>query len=245
MKKVTKSAVAMVLAGSVTFSIANALLVHTTPKRLIENALTISADRKRADVINEPAKKNIAPTSTTNVKDLEIAAVQVSSKNNAAIEPNREIGSKRTTTNPDLTTETAARKPVATPLPVTSAKATSATSKPTTTRTTTTRTTTTSTAKKPVTAAKPVTVTKPVAVTKPATTTKTGTSTKAPTTTSKPATTTSPTTTNTNTKKTTAATTNTNKNNTTTTNRGQQVSQEAKEKAASRKDNKENNVDKM
>jgi hypothetical protein len=168
MNKITKGALAMVLAGSVTFSVANALLADQPLKRLAkEIALPISADRKKADVVNQAEKKVKVQTPTTNVKDHDIAAIHVSLKNSnmakAAIQTDREKSSDRNTTT----------TPAATTKPATSAKA--------------------------------------------------------------PSTTTTPTTTETNTKSAT----------TTNTNRGQQVSQAAKEKAAIQRDIKENNGKKM
>ncbi len=192
MNKLTKGALAMVLAGAVTFSVANALLAEQPLKRLTkEIAFPISAVRKKADVVNQAEKKVKVQTPTTNVKDHDIATIQVSLKNSnmakAAIQTDREKTSDRNTTT----------MPVATTKPVKSTKA------PTTT--------------KPVTSSKAPTTTKPATSTKPPTTT----------------TVTKPTGSNTN-----SATK-------TTTNRGQQVSQEAKEKAAIRKNNKENNGKKM
>ncbi|MEH7504442.1 hypothetical protein V7152_20915 [Neobacillus drentensis] len=204
MNKITKGALAMVLAGAVTFSVANALLAEQPLKRLTkEIAFPISADRKKADVVNQAEKKVKVQTPTTNVKDHDIAAIQVSLKNSnmakAAIQTDREKTSDRNTTT----------TPVATTKPEKSTKA------PTTT--------------KPVTSSKAPTTTKPVTSSKAPTTTKPATSPKPPTTT----TVTKPTGSNTN-----SATK-------TTTNRGQQVSQEAKEKAAIQRDIKENNGKKM
>lgn len=201
MKRVTKGALAMVLAGSVTFSVANAMLDNSLTKQLVkENPFRITADRKKADIINKAAKKNIAEKPTTNGKDHEIAAVQASSKNSN--QQNIEKSSSRTTTSAANTNVNT------TPKPVKSTKAPTTTSKSTTTRTAATS-----------------------ATTKPAVTTRPATSTKAPTT-SKPVTTTP-------TKTTTTTTTTTN------TNRGQQVAQEAKATAESRRDTKVNNGKKM
>ncbi|PGY12070.1 hypothetical protein [Bacillus sp. AFS031507] len=215
MIKITKGALAMVLAGSVTFSVANALLGQPIKQLTKEIALPISADRKKADVINPAEKKDKPQTPAANVKNHDIAVIQVSLKNRntndtavAAVQQSREKSSDRTTTsaaNPRGTTTT---KPVAKTIPVKSTKA------PTTTRTAAIRTTT-----------------KPAAPTIPAT------SAKAPTTATTP-TTSKTSTTTTKTNKTTSATT-------TKTNRGQQVSQAAKEKAASQSNKKENNGKKM
>ncbi|MBT2722784.1 hypothetical protein [Bacillus sp. ISL-46] len=222
MIKITKGALAMVLAGSVTFSVANALLGDQPLKRLTkEMALPISADRKKADVINPAEKKDKPQTPAANVKDHDIAAIRDSLKNRntndtavTAVQQNRGKSSDRTTTNPANPSETKTTTPVATSIPVKSTKAPTTTRKPTTTRTAATRSTT-----------------KPAAPTAPATSVK-----APPTTTTPTATKTSTTTTKTNT--TTSATT-------TKTNRGQQVSQAAKEKAVSRSDKKENNGKKM
>ncbi|MEY2196649.1 hypothetical protein AB7942_28635 [Neobacillus sp. BF23-41] len=213
MIKITKGALAMVLAGSVTFSVANALLGQPIKQLTKEIALPISADRKKADVINPAEKKDKPQTQAANVKNHDIAVIQVSLKNRntndtavAAVQQNREKSSDRTTTsvaNPRGTTTT---KPVAKTIPVKSTKAPTTTRKPTTTKTAATSATT-----------------KPAAPTIPAT------SVKAPPTTTPPSTT----------------KTNTSGAATTKTNRGQQVSQAAKEKAASQSDQKENNGKKM
>ncbi|MEH7306305.1 hypothetical protein [Neobacillus drentensis] len=242
MNKLTKGALSMVLAGSVTFSIANALLAEQPLKRLAkEIALPISADRKKADVVNQVEKKVKVQTPTTNVKNHDIAAIPVSFKNSnmakAAIQTDREKSSNRTTTTPANTNETTT--PTHT-IPVTSAKAPTTTSKSTSTRTDTTSPTT-----------RPVAITKPVATTKPTSTTKPATSVKAPptTTSTKPKSVTTRKTntaaTKTNTKNASTTKTNTKSATTTNTNRGQQVSQAAKERAANRKATNENTGKKM
>ncbi len=232
----TKGAFAMVLAGAVTFSVANALLAEQPLKRLTkEIAFPISADREKAIVVNQPEKKD--PTPTTNVKDHDIAATQVALKNSHPATIAVQANTKKLST----TNKAPAVTPVATTVSVKNTKA------PTTTTTSTKpRTATISTTTKPRTnttsaSTKPATTTKPATSTKPATTTKPVTSTK-PVTTTKPVTSTKPTTPTTSaakpsSKPTTAATTK--------TNRGQQVSQAAKERAASRKATKENNGNKM
>lgn len=224
MIKITKGALAMVLAGSVTFSVANALLGDQPLKRLTkEIAVPISADRKKADVINPAEKKDQDQTPTANVKDHDIAVIQVSLKNRntndtavTAVQQNREKSSDRTTTNTANPSETKTTKPVATTIPVKSTKAPTTTRKPTITKTAVTKSTT-----------------KPAAPTIPATSSKA------------PPTTTTPTATKTKTSTTTTKTNTTTSATTTKTNRGQQVSQAAKEKAASRSDKKENNGKKM
>jgi hypothetical protein len=154
MNKLTKGALAMVLAGSLTFSITNALLVHQSSKRLAEeNALTISGVQKKADVINPAEKTVIDQKPTTNGKGVQtklshnIAAFQVALKNKnksdmtiASVQQNTEKSTERTTTNPAYTNTTQTTTPAATSIPVTSAKApptsipvTSAKAPPTTT----------------------------------------------------------------------------------------------------------------
>ncbi|MEH7085550.1 hypothetical protein V7139_22815, partial [Neobacillus drentensis] len=149
MKKISKGALAMVFAGAVTFSVANALLAEQPLKRLAkEIALPISADREKADVIKQAEKTNLTPT--TNVKDHDRAVTQVSLKNSnlaaAAVQLNTKNLSYKTTTN-----ETPAPTPVATTVSVKSAKAPTKTTTPTKPRTDTT-----STNKKPATTTKPV-----------------------------------------------------------------------------------------
>jgi len=229
MIKITKGAIAMVLAGSVTFSAANALLGQPIKRLTKEMAIPISADRKKADVINPAEKKDKPQTPAANVKDRPVIQVSLKNRNTndmevAAIQQNIEKSSSRTTTSSANTNVKTTTKPAATPIPVKSTKAPTTTSKSTTTRTATTTRPTASATTRPAASA----TTRPAA----SATTKPATSTKAPTTTSKPATTTPTKTT------TTTATT-------TKTNRGQQVAQEAKETAESRRDTKENNGKKM
>jgi hypothetical protein len=260
MNKLTKGAFAMVLAGSVTFSVTNALLADQPLKRLTKAiALPVSGDQKKADVISKAEKTMKEQTPTTNVKDgqTKLSHKQVAYKNITkpviAIKANKQNTiklSKSTTTigasTDEATTATIASKPtetttkrkttttVATTKPATNAKA------PTTTKPATNAKAPTTT--KPATSAKAPTTTKPATSVKAPTTTKLTTSAKAPTTT-KPATSAkAPTITKPATKPTGS---NTKTETTTTTNRGQQVSQEAKEKAASHREQKENNVNKM
>ncbi|PLR67728.1 hypothetical protein [Bacillus sp. UMB0893] len=219
MEKLTKGALAMVLAGSVTFSVTNALLVDESSKRLTkDNALIISGVQKKADVIDHEEKTVKDQTPTSIVKDgqtkisHDIPASQDAFKNRdksdiaiADIQQDTEKISKSTTTNPAVKKVT-----------VTGIKA------PTrTTASTATGTKTTSVTTKPEATTKPAT--SPKAPTKPATSPKAPTRTTAPT----------PTGTN----STTAATT--------TANRGQQVSTAVQEKAASLRDQKGNNGKEM
>lgn len=224
MNKLTKGAFAMVLAGSVTFSVTNALLADQPLKRLAKAiALPVSGDQKKAEVISKAEKTMKEQTPTTNVKDgqTKLSHNQVAYKNInksvIAIKANKQntIKLSKSTTTIGASTNEATTAKIA--------------SKPTGT-TTKRKTTTTVATTKPATSAKAPTTTKPVTSAKVPTATKPTTGAKAPTT-AKPAT--KPTGSNTKT-----ATT-------TTTNRGQQVSQEAKEKAASNRIQKENNVNKM
>ncbi|MEH6945656.1 hypothetical protein V7068_01075, partial [Bacillus sp. JJ634] len=91
MNKLTKGALAMVLAGSVTFSIANVLLVDQSSKRLIkENDLTISEVPKKSDVINQGEKTTKDQTSATNVKDVQTKPSQNTAAFQAAIKNKNE-----------------------------------------------------------------------------------------------------------------------------------------------------------
>ncbi|MDR7240784.1 hypothetical protein [Neobacillus drentensis] len=264
MNKLTKGALAMVFAGSVTFSVTNALLADQPLKRLAKQiALPISADRKHADVVNHAEKKVKVQTPVANVNDHDNEAGQISLKNSdtaiAAIQTNREKSSNRTITSLSYRNETTTPTSVATTVSVKSTKAPTTMSTPKTpVAPSKPSTTTTSGTKKPVTAAKPVTTTKVPTATNPGTSTKAptaakpGTNSKAPTaskpgtSTKTPATTTTPTKSRSKTKTSTTAKSNPSSTTTTKTNRGQQVSQAAKEKAASRKENKkETNVNKM
>jgi len=188
MKKLTKGALTMVLAGAVTFSVTNALLATPPAKQLKEKiASTISGDRKIVDVTKEKTVEEQTPTS--NVKDRQtkiahnIDSFQVALKNESdrSIAANQQ-NTKESITNPAKANATTTTTPAEPTIPATSTKATT----PTNTSTT-------------------------------------------------PTSTTSPTTTGSNTPSTT----------TTPSNYGQQVSQAAKEKAASRQDSKENNGKKM
>lgn len=68
MKKLSKGAFSMVLAGAVTFSVTNALLVDQASKLLAgEHAFIISGDLKKAVETNEKTEKDHTPT--TNVKE--------------------------------------------------------------------------------------------------------------------------------------------------------------------------------
>lgn len=165
MNKRTKGALAMVLVGSLTFSVTNALLAHQSSKRLgEEKALTILGYQKKTVKDQTPI---------TNRKDVQtklshnINAFQVSLKNKnkndivvAVIQQNTRISTVRTTTNPahmnatriitsaETTIPLTDAKAPRTTIPVTSPKATSTTTTSTTmgtnrTNTTSAKTTTT------------------------------------------------------------------------------------------------------
>ncbi|MBO1514914.1 hypothetical protein [Metabacillus bambusae] len=250
MTTITKGALAMVLAGAVTFSVTNALLDEQSSKQVIkEIALTQSGDQKKADAINQAKKTVEDPTPITNVKEVEtklshdnpaIQAAKNSNKSDIAITAiplNKKQFSKSTTSNSASTNETTTTTPTVITKPATSTKAPTTVSARTGTNKTSASTTPavttkpTTSAKAPTTtpASKPTETNKTSASTTPAVTTKPTASAKTPTVT------TAPTPTGTNTTSTT----------TTTTNRGQQVSQDAKEKAASLRDQQENNGKKM
>ncbi|MEH7120562.1 hypothetical protein V7128_24540 [Neobacillus vireti] len=202
MNKLTKGALAMVLAGSVTFSITNALLGGQSTKRLVEDtALAISEHPKKAEVIHQANKAVKDQTPPTNAKDVQsklspnIVALENENKSDraiTAIQQNTEYLTARTTTKSASKNTTTTTTPAPT------------TGKPMATTTTTSPTTRTNTAGGTTTI--------------PATSRKASTATAA-----------SP-----------AAGTNAASAATTKTNKGQQVSQAAKENAANR-DKKENN----
>jgi len=210
MKTLTKGALAMVLAGSVTFSVTNALLVEPSSKRVTEeNALTVTGDQNEGDKITKAEKTVNDQTPTTNVQENEtkisddIPASQVTFKNRN--QNDRAVDSIQQNTKKSS-------KPIATNMASIN-KTTTTTSTATTTRTTSIKAPTTTTASKPSGTTETSVATKPAPVTKPAI----STNTPATTTTSAPGT------------------------NTTKNNRGQEVSQAAKEKGASNRDKKENN----
>ncbi|RID89139.1 hypothetical protein D1953_00780 [Peribacillus asahii] len=267
MNKLTKGALAMVLAGSVTFSIANVLLVDQSSKRLIkEKDLTISEVPKRSDVINQGEKTAKDQTSATNVKDVQTkpshntAAFQAAIKNRSesdttlvASHQNTERSTGKTitnsaNTNTAITTMSAAtRGKEATTTTTSTTTATNATraKAPTATRTNTAG------AKAPTTTTAPAKTRTNTAGAKESTTTTAPTKTVTNTAGAKeaPTTATAPTETVTNTAgakeaPTTATTPTKTATNTTsatkkTTNHGQQVSQNAKAKAASSQNKKE------
>ncbi len=172
----------MVLAGAVTFSITNAILVNQSSKHMAEeSALTISGDPKKADVNNEKTVTDQAPTTNEKAEPAIHEAIENENKSDrtkAVIQQNANKSTEATAISPAKVTTS--------PAPVNKNVTTTAT---------------------PVSATIPAT--SPKAPTTPTTPTSTGTNTTSPT--------------------------------QTTINNGQQVSQDAKEKAAIRQDNKENN----
>ncbi|HWO97599.1 MAG TPA: hypothetical protein VNM45_14960 [Bacillus sp. (in: firmicutes)] len=251
MKTVTKGALAMVLAGSVTFAVTNVLLGDQISKRLTEeSALPMSGDQKKADDISQAEKTVKDQTPTTNVKDgqtkpsHDVPAFQEASENRnkidtaaASTQQDTKKFSKSHTTNLVSTNKTTTTTPAVATRPVTSTKAPAATTAPKPKGTSTANATPTPAAPtRPVTSTKaPPTTTAPKptetnttnTTATPAAPTRPATSAKAPATTTAP------------------KPTGTNTASTPTTNRGQQVSQAAKEKAASHQDEKENNGKKM
>ncbi len=217
MNTLTKGALAMVLAGSVTFSFTNSWLIEQSSKFLTkENAFILSKVQKKVDVISQKEKTVKDQTPTANVKDdqsklsQDIPASQAAENNSkknqmagAAIQQDTKKISKSSTT-----------APVSKTMPVKSSKAPAA--KPSTTATGT------KTAQAPV-----VNETSPPVVNK--------TSPKAPEVNQ-----TSPKTPKTKTEIKPAGTS-PNSAAATANNRGQEVSQAAKENAASARDTKENN----
>ncbi|MBY0149052.1 hypothetical protein [Neobacillus niacini] len=202
MNTITKGAVAMVLAGSITFSVANTLLGNQSPIRVAEeSASTISGDPKKADIINQAEKAVKDQTPPSKGKEQEMAALKVASNNSemyaAPIQQNS--SSKDNTTNPSDTNQIITAAPAVTTITSTSVKE----------PTTTTTTSTTSGSNATSVSTKPET-TKPASI---------------------PKTTAPPVKTETNATSTSS----------TETNRGQQVSQAAKEKAENRRELKENN----
>ncbi|MFB6466400.1 hypothetical protein ACE38V_06185 [Cytobacillus sp. Hz8] len=111
MNTLTKGALAMVLAGSVTFSVTNALLGGQPFKRLAEeNPLTISRDLKKMDIDSQAEKWLQNQRQTTNKKDdqtklsqdnhtLQLAYRNKSDSASAATQQNTKKIIKNTTTN--------------------------------------------------------------------------------------------------------------------------------------------------
>jgi hypothetical protein len=199
MNKLTKGALAMVLVGSVTFSITNALLADHSSKRLAQaNGLTNSGDHKKAVNISQAEKTVKDQTPTTNVKDVQTTpshtiatpeGVLINEKKSDKVIAVIQTNSTKISATSTTTIKTAPVTNTSTNSNITVTGTTSMKSAATTAPTTNSNTITTGTTS-----------------TKPATTTATTTSTT-----------------------------------TTTTNHGKQVSQAAKEKAASHQNKKVNN----
>lgn len=129
MRNLTKGAFAMVLAGSVTFSVTNALLIDQSSKRINEeNTLTESRNPIREDVNGQLDKTVKDQSVTTNEKEVQTtvsndtATFQVpvnnTNKNDSVIETTQQNTKKiniNTTPNPASTSEarttTTASKP--------------------------------------------------------------------------------------------------------------------------------------
>ncbi|AGK56147.1 hypothetical protein B1NLA3E_22045 [Bacillus sp. 1NLA3E] len=141
----------MVLAGSVTFSVAHTLLGDQSSIRLAEeNASTISGDPKKADIINQAEKAVKGQTPASKGKDQEMAALKVASNNSEmnveTIQQNS--SSKNNTTNPSDRNRIITATPAVTTITSTSAKeptTTTATAPPTKSETNATSTSTTET----------------------------------------------------------------------------------------------------
>jgi hypothetical protein len=227
MNKRAIGALTMVLVGSVTFSLTNNLLANQSTNQLNEvNNLPISDEPKTADNLNSAEKKLNVQTKRTADKITKenntlIEQTPVTDRKNVdtkvAIKPiTLQAKSNITTTQVQNSTTTirAASSTTKTTAPVTTKNATN--QKPTTT--TSTKTTTTAPTNSTTTSSSPTT-----------------TAPTNSTTTSSSPTTTGPT------NSTTTSSTTTTASTTTNANHGQQVSQDAKAKAAIRKDQKVNN----
>lgn len=123
MKKLTKGAFSMVLAGAVTFSVTNALLVDPSANRVAEeNSVTISKGPKKTDVTKEETVKD--PTPTTTVKEEQNKLPLTNAATNVALNSKNE--SDRTmadiqlnTKGPATNSANASAAKVTTPAPAT------------------------------------------------------------------------------------------------------------------------------
>ncbi|WP_409304119.1 hypothetical protein [Peribacillus sp. SCS-155] len=268
MKKATKGALAMVVAGAVTFSISSALLVDPIPKKIIEeNTLIRSGDQEKT-AVNKQAEKPVAERTYINKMKAganvlsEDKSLEKTSKANVAapaVKRNTETFSKNNNTI-IRTSEKINKTSSKTTLAASGTKA-----RTTVTVSSATGTRPTNTASAPASKLMPATSTKAPTTTassKPTGTNKTSTA-AAPTSKPAPSASTKAPVTTTASKPTSAKTTNTkptlaakkaaaapkgNADKSTTpaaANRGQQVSQAAKEKAANKPDKEENNGKKM
>lgn len=129
----------MVLAGAVTFSVTNALLIDQSSKNVAdETAITISEDEKKAGVTNEKAVEDQAPTpndkaiqgaiENNNKSDMTEAVVQENTKKTTeatTIKP-ANVNTSTTPVNKNVTTAA----PVTATIPAPSPKAPTTTSTP-------------------------------------------------------------------------------------------------------------------
>ena len=77
MEKLTKGAFAMVLAGAVTFSVTNTLLVDESSKGVIkENDVAITEEPKKSDVMNQPEKAAKDQKLTSDGEDVQVKPSQ-------------------------------------------------------------------------------------------------------------------------------------------------------------------------
>ncbi|MFS0779584.1 hypothetical protein ABC255_26765 [Neobacillus sp. 3P2-tot-E-2] len=132
MNTLTKGALSMVLAGSVTFSVANTLLGDQSYIRLAEeNASTIAEDPKKADIINQAEKtvKDQTPATSGTAEQPNLASndapIQVALNNQkesvvaiAAIPQNNKEITEGTTPKPINTNQTTTSTPSAPSTPV-------------------------------------------------------------------------------------------------------------------------------
>lgn len=136
MNTLTKGALAMVLAGSVTFSVTNTVLVDQIAKRFTENAFTVYRDLKKADVIR-PAEKRVKDqistisekeSQTKLSRDIPVSHTAYKNGNKddraaAVIKQDSKKFNKSAATNPVRTKETAATTPDAATVSAPSTKA--------------------------------------------------------------------------------------------------------------------------
>jgi hypothetical protein len=211
MNGLNKGALAMVLAGSVTFAVSNVLVVEQAFQRLSDaNPLSITGDLIKENGISqgEKTKKDETPKADKKEDRTNLTSQEAIKNNRVANQQDANTSNKSTTT----TTTPAVTKKAATTKKATPPKATATTtpSKPSTTSPATKPTENTTNSKVHKT------------TTTPAPSGNTTSSTKKTPTTPVPS-------------------GNTTSSTKTTTNHGQQVSQDAKEKAPSQRDQKENN----
>jgi hypothetical protein len=127
MKKLSKGAISMVLAGAVTFSVTNALLVE---RLAAEHSLIIFGDQRKADVTQKKMEKN--QTLETNVNDgqkkqklsdkMAASQVAVNKKNESDMAKEAIHSNNENTTKADNKNTTTTITTVAATRPVTSVK---------------------------------------------------------------------------------------------------------------------------